>query len=98
MKQLTEKEAIAFHDNKLYENMSAKERAQFQLAQDRLCMPFDVFHEAVEEALGRPVFTHEFALNRQGLIKELNGEQEAPTFEDIIKLIPEDKRVLIVAV
>ena len=96
MKQLTEQEAIAFHDNKLYENMSSKERAQFQLAQDRLCMPFDVFHEAVEEALGRPVWTHEFALNRQGLIKELNGDQEPPTFEDIINLIPEDKRVIVV--
>ena len=96
MKQLTKEEAIAFYENKLYEKMSAKERAQFQLVQDKLCMPFDVFHEAVEEALGRPVWTHEFALNREGLIKELNGEQEPPTFEDIINLIPEDKRVIVV--
>lgn len=96
MKQLTKEEAIAFYENKLYEKMSPKERAQFQLVQDKLCMPFDVFHEAVEEALGRPVWTHEFAFNREGLIKELNGDQEPPTFEEIINLIPEDKRVIVV--
>ena len=33
----------------------------FQLYEERLCMPFPLFHKAVEEALGRPVYTHEFA-------------------------------------
>lgn len=95
MKQLTKEQAIAFYENKLYENMTLKQRAEFQLEQDRLCMPFDIFHEAIEKTLERPVFTHEFAF-RDELKKELYGEKEAPTFEEIIKLIPEEKRILIV--
>ena len=58
-------------------------------------MPFDVFHKAVEETLGRPVFTHEFGLNLDGLCKELAGEQKAPTLQQIVELIPEEKRLLI---
>lgn len=95
MRQLTKEEAIAFYDSKVYENWTYRQIAEFQMEQDRLCVPFGVFHEAIEKTLGRPVFTHEFGLNRQGLMKELLGEKEAPTFEEILNLIPEDKRVVI---
>ena len=95
MKQLSEQEAISFYNDKLYEKMSDKEKAIFQLTQDRLCMPFEVFHEAIEKTLGRPVFTHELALNRNGLLEELNGEAEQPTFEEIINLIPKEKQVIV---
>ena len=95
MKQLTKEQAIAFCENRLYDGMTARQIAEFQMEQDRLCMPFDVFHKAITEALGRPVYTHEFGLNREGLLKELRGEKEPPTLEEIINLIPEDKRILI---
>ena len=96
VKQLTKEEAIAFYDNKCYENMDYKQRAIFQIQQDLLCMPFDVFHESVEKALGRPVYPHEFSLKyREGLMKELLGGKDAPTFEEIIGLIPEEKRILV---
>lgn len=58
-------------------------------------MPFEVFHEAVEECLGRPVFTHEFGLDREGLQSELLGEQPVPTAEELFELIPADKLVLL---
>lgn len=95
MKQLTEEQAIVFCENKLYEGMTSRQIAEFQLLQDRLCVPFDVFHKAIEDALGRSVFTHEFGLNYDGLIKELYGEKEPPTLDEIINLIPEEKRILI---
>ena len=95
MKQLTKEQAISFYDNKLYENMSYRQIAEFQIEQDRLCMPFDIFHEAIEKTLGRPVFTHEFGFNREGLKKELYGEKEPPTFEEICALIPKEKLILI---
>lgn len=94
MKQLTKEQAIAFCDNKCYEGMTARQITEFQLSQDRLCVPVDVFHKSIEEALGRPVFTHEFAF-RENLIKEFYGEKEPPTFEDIINLIPEEKQIII---
>ena len=95
MKQLTKEQAIAFCENKCYDDMTPRQIAEFQLEQERLCMPIDVFHKAIKEALGRPVFTHEFGLNRDGLRKELHGEKEPPTLEEIINLIPDDKRILI---
>lgn len=95
MKQLTKEQAISFYENKLYENMSYRQIAEFQIEQDRLCMPFDIFHEAIQKTLGRPVFTHEFALNREGLKKELSGEKELSTLEDVISLIPKERLILI---
>jgi hypothetical protein len=94
MKQLTKEQAIAFAENKCYEGMTYRQIAEFQIEQDRLCMPFDIFHEAIEKTLGRPVFTHEFAF-ADGLRKELYGEKEPPTFEEICALIPKEKLMVI---
>jgi len=58
-------------------------------------MPFSIFHEAVEKTLGRPMFTHEFGLNMDGLRKEIMGDKEPPTAREIIEMIPKDKRVLV---
>lgn len=74
-----------------------RQRAEFQMMQDILCMPFGAFHEAIETTLGRPVFTHEFGLNWEGLKNELFNGAPAPSFDEIINLIPEGKRVLIFA-
>jgi hypothetical protein len=76
--------------------MSSEAIAKFQIMEDRLCVPFKIFHEAVVKTLGRPVFDHELGLNREGLIKELFHGAPAPTLEEIINLIPEEKRALIV--
>ena len=60
MKQMTKKEAISFFDNKAWIFLNERERAELQINQDLLCMPFDVFLSAMEKTIGRPVFTHEF--------------------------------------
>ena len=65
----------------------------FQMFTPRLCMPFDVFQEAVEKTLGRPVFTHEFAYS--GIKDELLGNKVVPTFDEIVNLIPTDKKVIV---
>ena len=57
-----------------------------------------VFHEAVEKALGRPVYTHEFGTNWEGLRAELAGEKEAPTLEEILGQLSGNKIVAVVAV
>ena len=93
---MTEAEAIALFDGGFWKHMTYEQRAKFQLWEDRLCMPFDVFHEAVGKTLGRPVWTHEFGLNVAGLKAELLGDESAPSMEDIINLIPEEKRVVLV--
>ena len=89
----TEK-AIALYETNWWENKSHYEIAEFQLFTAELCCPFDVFHEAVEKSLGRPVFTHEFGLNYDGICDEFLGEKEPPTMNEILHMIPQEKLVV----
>lgn len=54
-----------------------------------------MLHGAVEEALGRPVWTHEFGTNFDGIVQELLGEKDAPTLQEIMDLIPAEKRIIV---
>lgn len=93
---LEKEQAIALYESKFWETMSFKERAVFQINEPLLCMPFDVFHEAVEKTLGRPVFIHEFGLNYQGIKNELMNGAPAPSFDEIINLIPKENIIIVV--
>lgn len=81
---MTRDEAVALTETKWWKRKSPKEIAEFQLNEPLLCMPFDLFHDAVTKALGRDVFIHEFA-DPQSLVAELNGE--SPTEGPITKLV-----------
>jgi hypothetical protein len=96
MEQLSREQAIALHDSNAWQKWDAKTRALFQMEQDCLCMPFGEFHKAVEDALGRPVWTHEFGLNRDGLLAELQGKATAPSFAEIVAMLPAEKTVVAV--
>jgi hypothetical protein len=92
---MTEAEAVALYESRFWEQMTQEEIAKFQLIEERLCVPFEVFHKAIEETLGRPVFTHEFGLNREGLIAELFHGAPAPSFDEIVNLLPKEKLVMV---
>ncbi len=95
-KQLTREQAIAIAESKVWEKWNNEQIVRFQLFQDRLCVPFSRFHEAVEKVLNRPVYTHEFGTEGViGLKKEYLGVKKAPTFEEIIDLIPKEKQLII---
>lgn len=96
MQKITKEQAIDLADSKFWEGMTSKEIAQFQMNTPNLCMPFGIFHKALEEALGRPVWTHELGMHADDIRKELNGEKCAPTFDEIISLIPEKKRLIVI--
>jgi len=66
------------------------------MVQYKLCCPFGVFHEAVEKTLGRPVYTHEFGRNRNGLLAEMKSEAIAPTLAEIYGMLPQDKTAIAV--
>ena len=72
-KEFTKEEANALCESRFWETLDYEERAKFQVVQEQPCMPFDVFHEAVENFLQRPVYTLEFWSNREGLIREVFG-------------------------
>lgn len=92
--QLTREQAIAFHDSGEWKNWTYEQKVRFQLFQKKLCIPFDVFHEAVEKVLDRPVYTHEFA-NYEAIVMEYLGEKQAPTMDEIINMIPAEKRIVL---
>ncbi len=93
-KQLTKDQAIAMYNSGVWKEWTPEQVVRFQMFQKRLCMDFSYFHKYVNEVLGRPIFTHEFAF-RDELVKEYLGEKETPSFEDILNLIPKEKRLVI---
>lgn len=92
--QLTKEQAIKMYESDVWQTWSSEQVVRFQLFQKRLCMPFSNFHRCIEEVFGRPVFTHEFG-NRDEMIKEYLGEKDMPTIDEIINLIPAEKRIVI---
>lgn len=94
MTQLTSEQAIALYESKEWENWDDEQIVRFQLFQDCLAIPFRRFHEAMTKVLGRSIWTHEFA-NQKALQEEYLGVKDAPTFEEIIDLIPSEKRIII---
>ena len=94
MEQVTKEQAILIHDSKEWEDWTYEEIAKFQLFQDRLCIPFGRFHQAVEVVLKRSVWTHEFA-SVDRLRDEYLTLAPPPTLEEIIDLIPKEKLIVI---
>jgi hypothetical protein len=92
---LTKEAAIKIAKSEIWKEWSFVERAKFQMLEERLCMPFGIFHEAVEKTLNRPVFTHEFALNRDGILDEMFDGKAPPSLKQIIEMIPEEKRIVL---
>lgn len=95
MKQLDKIEAKAIGKSEVWKTWTKEKIAYFQLMQDRLCIPFDIFHEAVEYCLKRPVYTHEFGSNRDKLIAEFEEKRVPPSFDEIMELLPKDKTIFI---
>ncbi len=62
--------AIKLGESRWWEGKPATVICGFQFLTVEMCVPFSVFHEAVEECLGRPVYTHEFGVNYDGLVDE----------------------------
>lgn len=93
---MTKDQAIALSKSDWWMNKTPRKIAMFQLFEEKLCMPFGEFHKAVENALGRPVYSHEFA-KMDALQKELMGDKPAPTMDEILGMIPEAKRIVIYA-
>jgi hypothetical protein len=58
----TAEQCKALFESSWWDGLPAKEVFEAQARGGRLCMPFSEFHRVTEEALGRSVFTHEFAL------------------------------------
>ncbi len=95
MRQLTRTEAINFAASGKWREWSAEAIVAFQLFQECLCMDFGHYHQCLEQELGRPVWTHEFA-DQKRLQDEYRGARDKPTMQEIFDLIPGHLETLIV--
>ena len=94
MSELTQEQAIALADSGWWYGLPADSVVAFQLFEKRLCMDFSDFHAVVEESLGRPVWTHEFG-SAGRLQEEFLGKRPRATLDEILRLIPEEKRIVL---
>jgi hypothetical protein len=94
---MTQDQAMQLAQTEWWVGMSDRDVAEFQLSERLLCMPFSEFQRAVESAMGRPVWTHEFA-DLGSLLRELHGESAPATFEDVLAKLPDRARVILVGV
>lgn len=92
---MTRENALKLAGTKFWEKLSDYKIVKFQLFTEKLCMPFDIFHKALEKVLKRPVYTHEFAY-ADSLRAEFLGKKKSPTFQEILDLIPQEKRILVI--
>jgi len=92
--QLTREQAIQVAETGCWKNWTDEKIVMFQLYQECLCMDFSRFHEAMEHVLERPIWIHEFAY-WDLLIAEYEEKREHPTFEQIMNLIPKDKKSMV---
>lgn len=92
---MTREQAIQLAESGWWKDLPADVVVALQLFEDRLCMDFHDFHGAVQEALGRPVFTHEFgSAGTERLKEEFLGRRPRATLQEVLDLIPPEKRLL----
>lgn len=90
---LSKTNAVALANSKFYENLTPEQIAIFQLFQSRLCMPFGVFHKAVDKFVPG-VSTIGFGLMVDELQNEVRGSKGPPTLEEILSFMPDHLKAL----
>jgi len=75
---MNREEAIARANTKWWVGKTPKEIVDFQLYEPLLCMDFAAYQKALEQVLGRGVWTHEFA-DIKGLQAEYEGKRAPET-------------------
>lgn len=92
---LTFTQAIEVAASRWWVTATDDQIVRFQLFEERLCMPFNVFHQIVERVLRRPIWSHEFACPGR-LREEYLGGRPAPTFEELLAQLPALKTIVVV--
>jgi len=81
---MTKDQAITLAKTGWWKKCSSEEITAFQLYEPLLCMNFGDFHRAVERALDRPVWTHEF-VDLKSLQSEFEENSPKATFKGVVE-------------
>jgi hypothetical protein len=93
-KSIGREAAIKMAQSGWWKDLSPRQICKVQLFIKECCMPFREFTTALNEALGRPVYTHELA-DIQSIQLEYLGEKDAPTMEEIVGMLPAEKVIIL---
>ncbi len=93
--ELTYEQAVAMCRSRWWEGLDPRTAVLRQMSESYFIMPWMTLHEMLSKALDRPVFSHEILNLRGSLRKELLGDKPAPTIEEILALIPAERRILV---
>lgn len=69
-----------------------KKLAIFQLSQNVMCMPYFVYHLAVEESVGEGMRAEKLHALRFDLLQILTGKKYVQSDEECLQLLPIDAR------
>ena len=87
---ITTGQAVRFSESGWYKDKTAEEIVAMQLFEPKLVVPrFDIFHKAIEDALGIPVQTIEFAFNKEELQKSF--KEKVSNAEELIEKMLQEK-------
>lgn len=100
LEEVVEETKSKYGDNRWWDSDDPNVLFLGQINEPILLVDFVKFHKATEKALGRPVFTHEFAASvHELLIEEFEGKIPKPAFDDILAKIkatnPDIKTILV---
>ena len=60
-----------YGNNRWWESKDPETIARYQFFEDIIMSDFRIYHRGLEILVGRPVYVHELALNREGLTREV---------------------------
>lgn len=87
MYYISYEDALKMIKSKWWKGKTKVEIATVQLFTDKLiCKDFGVFQSAMDEAIQRPTWTHEYGFNTEGLRKEFIDLHGQPTKADLARL------------
>lgn len=89
---MTHGESELLQATEFWKDMGHREIATFQIFEPMLCMPPEVFHEAMEKTLKRKIREDAFFLGIEALRAELLDGRPEPTVETTYEMIPLEKR------
>ena len=93
---MTKEEAIAKAESGWWKTATPREIVAFQLYEDRLCMPFADYQQAVETVLGRGVWTHEFAAPQYLRAEFESGQRETLNPLETLERVAPGKTAVVV--
>ena len=73
---MTQEQAIRAYDIGAWKILTLRQRAELQINEQFLFMPFEEFHDALVTVLGREFFDLSLVMERESMLEELDNTRK----------------------